>query len=65
MHVKRYMSLNSSWGVTTDFVDRMMDEEIQSALADLYVLKAYCLIGKRVDKPFPLCITFLTFEVPT
>jgi hypothetical protein len=66
VQVERHTLLNSSWGVVnTDSLDDMSDEEIQFALADQFVSKAYRLIGKRDNKPFPLHTIFLTFEVPS
>jgi hypothetical protein len=61
-----YMSLHSSWGVMiTDILDGMSDE-IQICLAHhFFFSKAYGLVTKRDDKPFPLQTMFLTFEVLT
>jgi hypothetical protein len=57
--VERHTSLNSSRGVVkTDSLDDMSDEDIQSALADHYVSKAYWLIGKSDGNPFPLRTVF-------
>jgi hypothetical protein len=66
MHVGRHTSLNSSRRVIhTHSLDGMSDEEIQSALADQFVSRAYRLTGKRDNRPFPLRTIFLTFEVPS
>jgi hypothetical protein len=59
-------SLNSCHGVvTTNYLDGMTDEEIQSSLVDKSVSEVYWLIGKINSKPFLLSTVFLTFEVPT
>jgi hypothetical protein len=66
VQVGRHTSLNSSRGVIrTDSLDGMSDEEIQSALADQFVLRAYRLIGKNDNKLFSLHSIFLVFEVPS
>jgi len=66
IYAERHSSLNSSRGVVnTDALDGMSDDEIQSALAEQSVSRAYRLIGKRDGKPFPLRTIFLTFEVPS
>jgi hypothetical protein len=65
IQVDRQASLNSFRGdVSSDALDELSDEAIQSFLADQCVSMAYRLIGKRDDKPFPLRTVFLTFEVP-
>jgi hypothetical protein len=65
IQVERHASLNSSTGViSTDALDGLSYEAIQSFLADLSVSRACRLIGKRDDKLFPLRTVFLTFEVP-
>jgi hypothetical protein len=65
VQVKRHSSLNSCKGVvSSDCLDRMTDEEIQSALTDWSMSKLCRLIGNRSDKAFPLRIALLTFEVP-
>jgi hypothetical protein len=62
IQVERHASLNSSRGfVNTYSLDGMSDDEIQSALADQSVLRAYRLIGKRDEKQFPLRAVFFTF----
>jgi hypothetical protein len=59
VHVERHTSLNSSRGVVyTDSLDGMSAEEIQSALAEQFVSRAYRLIGKMDNKPFPLHTIF-------
>jgi hypothetical protein len=66
VHIERHTSLNYSWGVvSTDSLDGLSSEEIQTALAGQSVSEAYRLIGKRNGKPFPLQSVFLTFEVLT
>jgi hypothetical protein len=66
VHVERHTSLNSSRGfIHTDSLAGMLDEEIQCALADEFVWRAYKLIGKRDNKPFPLRNIYMTFEVPS
>jgi hypothetical protein len=42
----------------------MSGKEIQTTVAELFISKAYRLIGIRVDKPLPLQTVFFTFEVP-
>jgi hypothetical protein len=65
IQVDGHVSLNSSWGViSTDALDGLSDEAIQSFLADQTLTKANRLIGKHDDKPFPLLTVFLTYEVP-
>jgi hypothetical protein len=55
VQAERDTSLNSSRGVVnSDSLEDMSDEEIQFALADQFVSKAYRLIVKRDNKPFPL-----------
>jgi hypothetical protein len=66
VQAESHTSLNSSRGfVNTDSLDETLDEEIQFALAEQFVSKAYRLIGKRDNKPFTLRTFFLTFEVPS
>jgi hypothetical protein len=65
VEVDRHATLNSSrCVVNTNLLDGMSDE-IQFALADQSVSRAYRLIGKINERPFPLTIIFLTFEVPS
>lgn len=59
------MSLRSSWGVITNILDGMSDKEIKICLAHQFLSKAYRLVWRRDDKPFPLQTMFLTFEVLT
>jgi hypothetical protein len=64
IQVERHASLNFSGGVfSTDALNSISDEAIQSFLADQSVSRAYRLIGKRDDKPVPLRTVYLTFEV--
>jgi hypothetical protein len=54
IQVERHVSLNSFRGViSTDTLDGLSDEAIQSFLADQSVSKAHKLIGKRDGKPVP------------
>lgn len=66
VHVERHTSQNSSRGdIHTDSHEGMSAEEILFALAGQFVSLAYTLIGKGGNKPFPLSIIFLIFEVPS
>jgi hypothetical protein len=57
--------MNSYRGViSTDALDGLSDEAVQSFLADQSVSRSFRLISKRDDEPFPLRTIFLTFEVP-
>jgi hypothetical protein len=65
IQVERHVTLNSSWGdFSTNALDGLSDEVVQSFLPDQSVSRANRLTGKRDDKPFPLRTIFLTFEVP-
>jgi hypothetical protein len=65
IQVERHTSLNYSRGVVNaESLDGMSDEEIQSALADQFVSKAYRLNGKRGDKSF-LCALLFFYTIFT
>jgi hypothetical protein len=54
VQVERHTSLNSSRGlVSSASLDIMSDEDIQFTFADQSIFKAYRLIWKRDNKPFP------------
>jgi hypothetical protein len=65
VHVERHIVALLPGSQRTNSLEGISDEEIQSALADRFVARAYRLIEKRDNKPFPLHTTFLIFEVPS
>jgi hypothetical protein len=51
VHVKKHVSLNLCWKiVSTDSLDDILDDEIQLALADQSVSKAYKIIWNSEHK---------------
>jgi len=49
--------------VRTNFLGDMSDDEIQHCLSDQFISKACELLSKKDEKPVPLLIIFLMFEV--
>jgi hypothetical protein len=54
----RYISLKTSSGANIDFLDAMLDEEIQTTVTEQFILKTYSLIGMRDNRPLPLQTIF-------